>query len=256
MNDLRFAFRQLLKNRGFTAVAVLTLALGIGANTAIFSIINGVLLRPLPYRDADRLVTVCESSIARGFPQVTVTPGVMRDWREQNSVFEELGGQIYESVNLTGVERPEHLHAAWTTPNYFSVFGVPPFLGRTFVAGDAPPAGQRVVVFSHGLWQRTFAGDRGVIGQSVTLNGLNYTVVGVMPPDFKIYHPAAVFGLPTGGVQPQLWVPHPGSMQDRTNHFFLAFGRLKSGVTAARAQTELSAIVERSGAGHANSMRP
>ena len=246
MNDLRFAFRQLLKNPGFAAMAVVTLALGIGANTAIFSIINGVLLRPLPYRDPDRLVTVCESSIARGFPQVTVTPGILRDWREQNSVFEELGAQIYESVNLTGVERPEHLHAALTTANYFSVFGVPPFLGRTFVSGDAPPAGHRVVVLSHGFWQRSFGGDYGVIGQSVTLNDLNYTVVGVMPPDFKIYHPAAVFGLPTGNVQPQLWVPHPGSMQDRTNHFFLAFGRLKPGVTAARAQSELSVIVERS----------
>jgi putative ABC transport system permease protein len=126
MNDLKFALRQLLKNPGFTAVAVLTLGLGIGANTAIFSVINGVLLRPLPYRDPDRLVTVCQSSIKRGFSQVLVTPATLSDWREQNLVFEELGGQIYESVNLTGIERPEHVHAAWTTANYFSVFGVPP----------------------------------------------------------------------------------------------------------------------------------
>src|SRR6266446_3601315 len=102
MNNLKFAFRQLLKNPGFTAVAVLTLALGIGANTAIFSVINGVLLRPLPYRDPERLVTVCQSSFKRGFSQVTVTPATLRNWREQNSVFEELGGQIYESLNLTG----------------------------------------------------------------------------------------------------------------------------------------------------------
>jgi len=94
------------------------------SHTAIFSVINGVLLRPLPYRDPNRLVTVCQSSVKRGFSQVVVTPATLRDWREQNSVFEELGGQIYESVNLTGVERPEHVHAAWTTPNYFSVFGV------------------------------------------------------------------------------------------------------------------------------------
>ncbi len=244
MNDLNFAFRQLLKSPGFTAVAVLTLALGIGANTAIFSVINGVLLRPLPYRDPDRLVTVCQSSIKRGFSQVLVTPATLRDWREQNLVFEELGGQIYESVNLTGIERPEHVHAAWTTANYFSVFGVPPLMGRTFIAEDNPP-GHRVVVLSHGLWVRSFGGDRRVIGKSITLNGLNYVVVGVMPPDFRIYQPAAVFGLPTGDVQPQLWVPHPGSMTERTNHFFLAFARLKAGVTAAQAQSELCTISER-----------
>ena len=244
MNDLKFAFRQLLKNPGFTAVAVLMLGLGIGANTAIFSVINGVLLRPLPYRDPDRLVTVCQSSIKRGFSQVLVTPATLRDWREQNLVFEELGGQIYESVNLTGIERPEHVHAAWTTANYFSVFGVPPLMGRTFIAEDNPP-GHRVVVLSHGLWVRSFGGDRRVIGKSITLNGLNYVVVGVMPPDFRIYQPAAVFGLPTGDVQPQLWVPHPGSMTERTNHFFLAFARLKAGVTAAQAQSELCTISER-----------
>ena len=244
MNDLKFALRQLLKNPGFTAVAVLTLGLGIGANTAIFSVINGVLLRPLPYRDPDRLVTVCQSSIKRGFSQVLVTPATLRDWREQNLVFEELGGQIYESVNLTGIERPEHVHAAWTTANYFSVFGVPPLMGRTFIPEDNPP-GHRVVVLSHGLWVRSFGGDRRVIGKSITLNGLNYVVVGVMPPDFRIYQPAAVFGLPTGDVQPQLWVPHPGSMTERTNHFFLAFARLKAGVTAAQAQSELCTISER-----------
>ena len=244
MTDLRYAFRQLAKNPGFTAVAVLTLALGIGANTAIFSVINGVLLRPLPYRDPDRLVTVCQSSIKRGFSQVLVTPATLRDWREQNLVFEESGGQIYESVNLTGIERPEHVHAAWTTANYFSVFGVPPLMGRTFIAEDNPP-GHRVVVLSHGLWLRSFGGDRRVIGKSITLNGLNYVVVGVMPPDFRIYQPAAVFGLPTGDVQPQLWVPYPGSMTERTNHFFLAFARLKAGVTAAQAQSELCTISER-----------
>jgi predicted permease len=117
-------------------------------------------------------------------------------------------------------------------------------MGRTFNAEDNPP-GHRVVVVSHGLWVRSFGGDRRVIGKSITLNGLNYVVVGVMPPDFRIYQPAVVFGLPTGDVQPQLWVPHPGSMTERTNHFFLAFARLKAGVTAAQAQSELCTISER-----------
>ena len=246
MTDVKFAFRQLFKSPGFTAVAVITLALGIGANTTIFSVIDGVLIRPLPYRSTDRLVTVCQRSIRRGFSQVIVTPDTLRDWREQNSVFEELGGQIYESVNLTGVERPEHLHAAWTTPNYFTIFGVRPLVGRTFIADDKPPGGHRVVVLSYGLWQRSFGGDRQVVGAEITLNGLSYTVVGVMPADFKIYQPAAVFGLPTGDVQPQLWAPYPGSMDERTNHYFLAFARLKPGVNIAQAQTELNAIAERS----------
>jgi putative ABC transport system permease protein len=245
--DIRYGVRMLWRNPGFATVAVLTLALGIGANTAIFSVIDGVLLRPLPYHDPGRLVTVCESSAKRGFSQVVVTPGVLKDWREQNSVFEELGGQIYESVNLTGTERPEHIHAAWATPNYFSVFGVPPLLGRTLNAADRPP-GHRVVVLSHGLWQRSFGGERQVVGSAITMNGLNYTVVGVMPSNFKIYQPAAIFGLPTGDVQPQLWAPYPGSMDERTNHYFLAFARLKAGVNAAQAQSQLNMIAERSSA--------
>ena len=153
VRDIRYGLRMLRKNVGFTVVAVVALMLGIASTTVIFSVINGVLLRPLPYRDPDRLVTVCQSSIKRGFSQVLVTPATLRDWREQNLVFEELGGQIYESVNLTGVERPEHVHAAWTTANYFSVFGVPPLMGRTFIAEDNPP-GHRVVVLSHGFWVR------------------------------------------------------------------------------------------------------
>jgi putative ABC transport system permease protein len=244
LQDLRQGARSLRKNPGFTAVAVLTLALGIGANTLIFGIIYGVLIRPLPYHDPDRLVTVCESNLKRGHPQIVVAPGNLRDWRAQNSVFEELGGQIYSSLTLTGIEKPEHLHAAWATPNYFAVFGVPPLLGRTFVASDQPP-GQRVVVLSHGLWQRSFAGDRQVVGKSVTLSGLPYTVVGVMPRDFKLYLPETVFGLPTGNVQPRLWAPYPGSMDDRSAKYFLGFGRLKAGVTVAQAQNELSVIAER-----------
>src|SRR6516162_3361217 len=142
--DVRIGLRMLSKSPGFTAMAALTLALGIGANTAIFSIIKGVLLGALPYRDPDQVVTVSETNLKRGLAQVIVTPANLREWREQNSVFEELGGQIYTSLTLTGLERPEHLHAAWATPNYFSIFGVPPLLGRTFVADDKPPTGHRV----------------------------------------------------------------------------------------------------------------
>jgi putative ABC transport system permease protein len=242
LQDVRFGLRKLSKSPGFASVAVLTLALGIGANTAIFSVINNVLLRPLPYHDPDRLVTVSESNPKLGYPQITVTPGMLRLWREQNSEFAELGGEIYQSLNMTGGEKPEHVHAASTTPNFFTVFGVPPLLGRTFVASDKPPGGNRVVVLSYGLWQRSFAGNRDVIGKAITLSGMTYAVVGVMPKEFRIFNPPAIFGLPTGNVQPQLWTPYPGSMDEMGAHFFLGFGRLKAGVPLARAQAELTAL--------------
>src|SRR5919109_1836447 len=139
MNDLKFAFRQLLKNPGFRAVAVLTLALGIGANTAIFSVIHGVLLRPLPYRDPHRLVMICENNLKRGHQRVLVLANNLLDWRVQNTVFEDVAGEVYESFNLTGLGKPEHLQAAWVTANYFSLLGVQPFLGRTFVEGEDQP---------------------------------------------------------------------------------------------------------------------
>jgi putative ABC transport system permease protein len=244
VGDIRFALRMLRKNPGFTIVAVLTLGLGIGANTTIFSIINGVLLRPLPYRDPDRLVTVFERNLRRGYPQITVTPANLQAWREQNSVFTELGGEIYESFNLTGLEKPQHVNAARTTPNFFSVFGVTPFLGRTFVADDKTNGAERVAVLNYGLWRRRFAGDSQIIGRTITLSGVNYTVVGVMPPSFKIF-PAPVFGLPTGEVDPEIWVPYEGPMNVATYHFFACFARLKPAVTLPQAQSEMDTIAER-----------
>jgi putative ABC transport system permease protein len=241
VGDIRFAIRMLRKNPGFTTISVLTLALGIGANTAIFSIISGVLLRPLPYRDPDRLVMVCESN-PRFSAQILVTPANLRAWSEQNSIFAELGGEIYASFNLTGNEKPEHLNAACTTPNFFSIFGVAPFLGRTYGADDRSSGDRRVAILSYGFWQRRFAGDRGVIGRSIALNQVNYTVMGVMPEHFKIF-PAPLFGLPTGEVDPQLWVPYEGSMNENGAHFFASFARLRSGVTLSQAQGEMNRIV-------------
>jgi putative ABC transport system permease protein len=243
VGDICFALRMLRKNPGFTIVAVLTLALGIGANTAIFSIINGVLLRPLPYRDPDRLVTVCERNLRRGYPQITVTPANLQAWREQNSVFSELGGEIYESFNLTGFEKPLHVNAARTTPNFFSVFGITPLLGRTFVADDQTNGVERVAVLNYGLWRRCFAGDRQIIGRIITLSGVNYIVVGVMPESFKIFS-SPMFGLPTGEVDPEIWVPYEGPMNVATYHFFACFARLKPGVTLSQAQSEMDAIAE------------
>jgi putative ABC transport system permease protein len=168
----------------------------------------------------------------------------LREWREQNSVFEELAGQTYATFNLTGVERPEHLDAGSTTENFFSVFGVPPLLGRTFVPEDRPPS-RRAAILSYGLWRRSFGMDTNIIGKTITLSGLPFTVVGVMPASFKVYTPSSVFGLPTGNAQPQLWAPYTGSMTERTNKMFLAFGRLKPGVTVDQARNEIAAIAKR-----------
>jgi putative ABC transport system permease protein len=247
MNDLKFAFRQLLKNPGFRAVAVLTLALGIGANTAIFSVIHGVLLRPLPYRDPHRLVMICENNLKRGHQRVLVLANNLLDWRVQNTVFEDVAGEVYESFNLTGLDKPEHLQAAWVTANYFSLLGVQPFLGRTFVEGEDQP-GHNVVVLSHGLWRRSFAADTNALGKTIALNAQRYTVVGVMPPGFKCFNPATVLGRPTGDVRPQAWVPYPftpGELKGRNARFFLVFARLKPGVTVAQARNEMNTITRR-----------
>jgi predicted permease len=245
--DFRYAGRGLRKSPGFAAAAVLTLALGIGANTAIFSLINSLLLRPLPYRDSDRLVTVCESNLKRGYVQIKAAPANLRDWRERNSVFQELGGQVYAPVTLNGVQRPEHLNAGLATENLFSIFGVPPLLGRTFVAEDLPHGGApaNVAVLSYGLWQRSFGGDRAIIGKRMALDGWQYLVVGVMPPGFEIYPPAAVFGVPTGNAaQPDLWIPYFVPMDDRISRQFVGFARLKPDITLNQARAEMDVIVD------------
>ena len=244
VRDVRFGLRMLCKNPGFTTVSLLTLALGIGANAAVFSIISAVLLRPLPYREPDRLVTVCEQNLSRGFSQITVTPANLRRWREQNSVFSELGGEIFASFNLTGLERPQHVNAAATTPNFFSIFGVAPFLGRTFVPEDQSKAEHRVTVLSYKFWLSCFAGDRQIVGRPITLGGVTYTVVGVMPQTFKMFA-LHTFGLPTGEVEPELWVPYEGPMSEDRYHFFGCFARLKPGISLAQAQSDMSAIAAR-----------
>jgi len=182
MNDLRFAFRQLLKNPGFTAVAVLTLALGIGANTAIFSVVNAVLLRPLPFAEPDRLVWMW-GNIRNGGNQASVSPLDFLDYREQNKSFEQLAamtsGPGYR--NLTGDGDPQRLEAAWVTGNYFQALGVEPALGRTFRLENEHPGRNEVVVLSHGLWQRQFGGDPSIVNRTIRLDGRNYEVLGVMP---------------------------------------------------------------------------
>ena len=238
MNDLRFAFRQLLKNPGFTAVAVLTLALGIGANTAIFSVVNAVLLRPLPFAEPDRLVWMW-GNIRNGGNQASVSPLDFLDYREQNKGFEQLAamtpGPVYR--NLTGDGDPQRLEAAWVTGNYFQALGVKPALGRTFRLENEHPGRNEVVVLSHGLWQRQFGGDPSIVNRSIRLDGRNYEVLGVMPAGFKFPRTA------------EMWVPmnfeDSPEMKLRAAHFLRPIGRLKSNVSLGQAQSEMDAIARR-----------
>lgn len=195
MQDLRFALRSLSKRPAFTAVAVLSLALGIGANTAIFSVIDAVLLRPLPYADPGRLVDLYESA-----PQVdhgSVAPGNFRDWREQNNGFSQLAAHTSGNVNLQGISNPERLSAEFTSDNVFGLLGVKPTLGRAFVSGEDRPGAPHVAILSDGLWRRRFGADPRILGKTITLSGDPYTVVGVMPSQFRL--PATV--------SRDLWLP-------------------------------------------------
>src|SRR5213076_858410 len=182
LNDLKFALRQLVNNPAFSAIAILTLALGIGANTAIFSIVNAVLLRPLPYPDADRIMVLNESS-GPGQDYSVALPDYF-DWRNDNTVFEHLAATHKESRNLSGIpgREPERISCASVTRNFFNIIGLPPEIGRTFSEDEDKVGGPPVVVISDRLWQRAFNRDPAAIGRSINLHDQSYTIVGVMPP--------------------------------------------------------------------------
>src|SRR5690242_13340202 len=237
MNHLRFAFRQLIKNPGFSAVAIVTLALGIGANTAIFSIVNSVLLRPLPYPDADRIMVLNESG---GGQEFSVSLPNYEDWKRDNTSFQFLAITRRESRNLSGMpgQEAERIPVAHVSEDFFKVIGLAPKLGRTFTEEESKPGGPPAVVISEGLWQRLFARDPNVLGQTIKLHNQGYTVIGVMP--------AAM-------VSPQdtdVWFPFARRIapiwNDRTIHPMLfVWGRLKPGVTLDQARTEMKGIAAR-----------
>src|SRR5258706_6363063 len=187
MNDLKFAFRQLLKNPGFTAVAVLTLALGIGANTAIFSVVNAILLRPLPYINPKQLVMLYENHSVDASHKIPVAAPMLGEWRRQTTVFEGLAAQAGDSFILTGRGQPERLKGTRVSANMFSLLGVQPVLGRDFLPGEETFGNHHVALLSYELWQRRFGGDVNLIGQGINLNSELYTVVGVAPP--RTYFP-------------------------------------------------------------------
>ncbi|MGI8732774.1 MAG: ABC transporter permease [Pyrinomonadaceae bacterium] len=238
LRDIRYGVRSLLKRPGFTMIALIAIALGIGANTAIFSLVNAVLLRPLPFAEPERLVWVW-GNISNGSNRASVSPLDYLDYRQQNTTFEQFAASfsIPVPLNLTGSGEPERLSAAGVTGNYFQALGAQPELGRTFMMENERPGSDQVTVLSHGLWQKRFAGDASIINKTVILDGRSCTVIGVMPQGFNFPHSA------------ELWVPInfdiAEGMKQRKAHFMRPIGKLKPGVTMAQAQADTDAIARR-----------
>jgi len=233
--DLRFGVRMLLKSPNYTLIAVITLALGIGANTAIFSVVNAVLLKPLPYAQPDRLVWVTEY-FPHNSVEMTLSPDYL-EWRAQSEVFEHLAAFQTASLNLTGDGEPERLAAVEATANMFPALGVAPTVGRVFTAEEDRPGGEPVVVLSHGLWQRRFGADPKIVGRMLALEGEQRRVIGVMPPNFQFQDEADV------------WTPlamnESEHLRRERQAIVRVVGRLKPGATVERAQAELNLIARR-----------
>ena len=237
--DIRYALRVLAKNPAFTIIAVIALALGIGANSAIFSVVDAVLLRPLPFKHPEQLLLLWENASHQGFPKNTPSPANFLDWQKQAQSFTGMAAMAERSFNLTGVGEPERLEGRRVSANLFELLGAPAMLGRTFVPEDDKP-GTHVVLLSYSLWQRRFGSDPAVVGRALTLNGESYTVVGVMP---------RLMQLPGyENIRDQLWVPIAFPSEEaaqRGNHFLEVIARMKPGVTLKQAQAEMETIAAR-----------
>lgn len=242
--DFRYGWRTIRKNPGFATVAVLVLALGIGANTAIFSVVNAVLLRPLPFEQPDRLVVLYHTPPQTSFPGIplfSVSPANFLDWQARSKSFEAMSAYHGREYTLTGKGQPEAVRTTLATDGFFKVLGVQPMLGRTFLPSEDQPGHDHVLVLSNDFWRTRFGGDRNIIGTNVDLNGESYTIVGVMPKGFS--YPIVTDPSNT----PEMWKPAAWSTTERQvrgNHSYLAIGRLKPGVTLQQAKAELSTIAD------------
>ena len=237
--DIRFALRQLLKNPGYSAIAVLTLALGIGANTAIFSVVNSVLLRPLPFKDPDRIVRVWHTPPAKSFPGMTffsVSAANYFDWKSENHVFERMAIYNYSGFTLTGVAQPQQVDASAVSADFFETLGVPPLIGRFFSPEEDQPGHTNVVILSYRFWQEHFGANADIVGHNVTMDGQNYLVAGVMPESFRFPEFA------------QMWTPMGWTDKERAvrgEHHSVVIARLKPGVDVKQAQAEMNTISSR-----------
>jgi putative ABC transport system permease protein len=241
LKDLKFGWRMIARNPAFTAAAIVMLALGIGANTAIFSVVNAVLLRPLPYRDAQQLVwiRVTEPSGPGGLFPASGPDFV--DWRAQNHVFQTIAAATSASASLMGSSEPLEVSGFEVSPEIFKLFGFEPLAGRTFAQDETQPGHNRVVILSYGLWQRAFGGNRNLVGRKIRMNGEMYDVVGIMPRSFRFPN--------FWETRPEFWIPltlrQPKWRTSRGNHWLLVLARMKPGVTLDRARVEMETISQR-----------
>src|SRR5208282_25200 len=236
LQDLRYALRTLMKSPGFTVVAVLTLALGIGANSVIFSSVNAMLLRPFPFKDLSRAVAVWETVPQQNQEHVKAAPADFRDWKDQNTSIDLLAAFHGWDVNLTGSSVAERVEGFQVTANFFPLLGIAPQLGRSVAADNFETGRAFVVVLSHGFWQRHLGGDPSIVGKNVLLNGQQFTVIGIMPADFDF---------PVGA---EAWAPLDLSVSeqaDRGDHYLQVIGRLKPGVPISKAQADLETVASR-----------
>jgi putative ABC transport system permease protein len=236
VHDIRYGLRTLARNPGFACISVLALALGIGANSAIFTVVNSVLLRPLRFENPEQLTIVRERNLKAGFPQFSLSPGNYLDFRDHNHSFSGLAAFTGQGMNLSGGAEPERLRGARVTREFFDVLGRKPAIGRVFSADEMQLGSHHVVILSEALWQRRFAGSPSALGQTLKLNDEMYTVIGVMPPDFQFPSRA------------ELWSPLAmvaRDWQQRGGHYLSGIGRLKSGSTLATAEADLNAIAAR-----------
>ncbi|HEU4713073.1 MAG TPA: ABC transporter permease [Pyrinomonadaceae bacterium] len=236
LNDIRYAIRNLIKRPGFTLIAVLTLGIGIGANSAIFSTIHALLLKPLPFPELDRVVAVWDKMPSRGVMHNEVTMANYLDWRAQNQSFDQLALYRWWSANLTGVDPPERLQGFLVTANFIDVTGLKPIMGRNFTEEENQPGKDAVAIITHSLWQRRFGGDPNIINKTITVNSIQRTVIGVMPEHFNFPKGAEVYAPIT--LTPEL-------MGNRLSHSYYVIGRLKPGATIESAQAETDNITAR-----------
>jgi putative ABC transport system permease protein len=237
MNDLKFAFRQLVQNPGFTAVAVLSLSLGLGVNTAMFSVVDCILLKPLPYREPERLVNVFENCKAQKLDFVDLNAPGFQDWRAQNTVFEDMAAYRVRGFDLTGFALPERLLGVRASASLFSLLGVNAGLGRLFDASEDVFGKERVAVLSYGAWWERFGHQTNILGKTITLDGNSYSIIGVLPTEFHFQNIAA-----------EVWVPlalEPWELESRGAHDYLGIARLKPGVTLDQARSVMGAITTR-----------
>ncbi len=234
--DIREAFRFLAANPGFAAVVILTLGLAIGVNSTIFSVVNGVLLRPLGYAEPDRLAGLWESNAAQGLDRSEVSAATFIDWRERTRAFERIGIFRHRGFTLTSGEEAERVSSVDVSPALFQLLGVPPLLGRTFTDQEEQPGHERQLVLSYGTWMRRFGGDPAVVGKTLQLDDATHTVVGVMPRDFR---------LPATDPAVEMWSPltlNPGALASRPHRMYEAIGRLSPGATLEQARQDMAAV--------------